>query len=174
MPHSIRRPHSGEYSPYFNQYLNHVPDGDVLEMLASQLEETASLLGTLRPEMGDHRYAPGKWSIKEVVSHVIDVERVFAYRALRISRNDATPLPGFEQEDYVREGNAASRTLEDLVAELRAVRVGSLALFRGMNEDMLGRRGVASGAELSVRAVPWILAGHERHHLNLLRERYLA
>lgn len=174
MPLSIGRPQSGEYSPYFNRYLTHVPDGDVLEMLEAQLEETTSLLQGLAPETGDHRYGPDKWSIKEVVSHMIDTERVFAYRALRISRNDPTPLPGFEQDDYVREGNAAERSLDDLVAEFRAVRAASLALFRGMSQAMLPRRGVASGADLSVRAVPWILAGHERHHLNILQERYLS
>ena len=174
MPLSIGRPQSGEYSPYFNRYLTHVPDGDVLEMLASQIEETATLLGGLSPETGDHRYAPDKWTIKEVLTHMIDVERVFAYRALRFSRNDTTPLPGFDQDPYIEACNAAERTLADLVTEFRAVRAASLTLFHGMSDAMLGHRGIASGAELSVRAVPYILAGHERHHLNILRERYLT
>jgi hypothetical protein len=174
MPPSIRRPQSSEYSPYFNRYLNHVPDGDVLEMLGTQIEETAALLEGLAPDKGEHRYAPDKWSIKEVLTHMIDVERVFAYRALRFSRNDTTPLPGFDQDPYIDACNAAERTLADLVAEFRSVREASLTLFRGMSEAMLAHRGVASGADLSVRAVPWILLGHERHHLIILRERYLS
>jgi hypothetical protein len=173
-PTTISRPRPGECSPYFDRYLALLPDGDVLALLRTQIEETAGMLSALPPALGDYRYAPDKWTIKEVVGHVIDTERVFTYRALRFSRNDATPLPGFEQDDYVAHGEFGRQALATLLAELRAVRAASLALFEGLSDTMLGRRGVASGAELTVRAVPWIVAGHERHHIEILKERYLA
>jgi uncharacterized damage-inducible protein DinB len=173
-PSSIPRPQSGEYSPYYERYLAAVPDGDVFQLLERGVEKLAILLDDLTEEQSGYRYAADKWTIKEVVVHMIDVERVFAYRALRFSRNDTTPLPGFEQDDYVRESHAAERLLRELVQEYRAVRAATLALFRGMNDAMLGRRGVANGAEMTVRAVPWIIVGHERHHLEILKQRYLA
>jgi len=167
------RPRPGEYSPYFDRYIGLLPHGDVLALLRTQGEETAALLLAAPPELGAHRYAPQKWSVREVIGHVIDTERIFAYRALRFSRGDATPLPGFEQDDYVAHGGFDDRSLTDLVREFQAVRAASIVLFEGMSEGMLARRGVASGAELTVRAVPWIVAGHERHHVGILRERYL-
>jgi hypothetical protein len=169
----ISRPRPGEYSAYFDRYLGLLPDGDALGILRTQVEATSALLLALPPQRGEHRYAPGKWSVKEVIGHVIDTERVFSYRALRFSRNDATPLHGFEQDEYVAHGRFDARTVQDLVGELRAVRAASITLFEGMSVEMLSRRGVASGAELTVRAVPWIVAGHERHHIAILRERYL-
>jgi len=168
------RPRPGEYSPYFDRYLGPLPDGDVLALLRTQGEQTAALLLAAPPALGAHRYAPGKWSVREVLGHIIDTERVFTYRALRFSRGDATPLPGFEQDDYVENGGFGDRAVPDLVKEFQAVREASLALFAGMSEEMLGRRGIASGAELTVRAIPWIMAGHERHHVRILEERYLA
>ena len=174
MPPTIPQPQSGEYSPYYDRYLAAVPEGDVFQLLERGVEKLAILLDDLTEEQSGYRYAADKWTIKEVVVHMIDVERVFAYRALRFSRNDETPLPGFEQDDYVREGNADERTLRDLLHEYRAVRAATLALFRGMNDVMLERRGVANGAEMTVRAVPWIIVGHERHHVEILKQRYLA
>ena len=173
-PPTIERPGHGEYSPYYDRYLAALPEGDVFTLLERGTERAEILLGALTETHAEFRYAPDKWSIKEVVLHMIDVERVFAYRALRFSRNDPTPLPGFEQDDYIRECNAGERSLRDLLQELRAVRAATLALFRGMNDAMLTRRGVANEAEMTVRAVPWIVAGHERHHLEILKDRYLA
>jgi len=173
-PTIIPRPRPGDYSPYYDRYLAVLPEGEVLSLLELGVEKLEILLGEVAETQAEYRYAPDKWSIKEVVLHMIDTERVFAYRALRFSRNDTTPLPGFEQDDYVREGNAGERTLRDLLQEYRAVRAATLALFRGMTEAMLARRGIANEAEMTVRAVPWIVAGHERHHAEILKERYLA
>lgn len=173
-PTIIARPRPGDYSPYYDRYLAALPESEVLSLLEVGVEKLEILLGELTEAQAGYRYAPDKWSIKEVVLHMIDTERVFAYRALRFSRNDPTPLPGFEQDDYVRACNAAERTLGDLLREYRAVRGATLALFRGMSEAMLARRGVANQAEMTVRAVPWIVAGHERHHVGILKERYLA
>lgn len=170
---SIARPAPSEYAPYFGQYIAQVPEGDVLQILERQIEETVALLGDLPPEMATHRYAPGKWSVNQVVGHLSDTERVFAHRALRFSRGDRQPLPGFEQDDYVNRANFDDRSLNDVTEEFRWVRGASMALFGSMNEAMLRRRGIASGVEFTVRAIPYILAGHERHHLTVLRERYL-
>lgn len=170
---TIARPAPTEYAPYYGTYIGEVPDGDVLDLLARQLDETAALLAVISPARWTHRYAPGKWSVAEVVGHVIDVERVFGYRALRFARGDATPLPGFEQDDWVPLSGYDRRPLPDVAAELRAVRLATLAMFRGLEDEAIDRRGTASGVEFTVRAIPWILAGHEGHHVAVLRERYL-
>jgi len=120
----------------------------------------------------DATYAPGKWSIKEVAGHIVDTERIMAYRLLRIARGDSTPLPGFEQDDYVRDGNFASRTLANLIEEFRLVRAATLALLQGLDGEALVRRGLADGKPVSARALAYIIAGHERHHLDILQQRY--
>lgn len=174
MPRAIiDRPSPTEHPPYFQTYIDLVPHGDVLRILEEQAAGTLALLSGIGEERAGHRYAPGKWSIKEVVGHIIDSERVFAYRALRFGRNDPTPLPGFEGDDYVREGGFDGRSLADLAAELSEVRRTSVTLFRGLPAEALGRRGVANDGELTVRCFPYILAGHERHHVSVIRERYL-
>jgi hypothetical protein len=173
-PPTIPRPQAGEYSPYYDRYLAALPEGDVFALLERGVEKVVILLEELTEQQAEYRYAPEKWTIKEVLVHVIDVERVLCYRALRFSRNDSTPLPGFEQDDYVSASNAGERTIRDLLAEFRAVRTATVTLFTGMNAEMLARRGVANEAEMTVRAVPWVLAGHERHHLGILKKRYLA
>ena len=170
----IPRPDASEHLPYYGKYVDRVPDGDLLQTLRAQLDETLALVRGLPEERGGHRYAPGKWSIREVLSHVIDAERIFAYRALRIGRGDATPLASFDENAYAAAANADARTLVDLAEELEHVRLGNLALFRGLDDEALARRGTASGGEVSVRALAWIIAGHERHHVSLLRERYLT
>lgn len=169
----VARPDSREYAPYYARYVDLVPDGDVLDILERQLDEILELLSGITPERAGYRYAVGKWSIKEVIGHVMDVERVFVYRALRFARNDTTPLPGFEQDDYVAVGNYDLRPLADIGGEYRTVRAASIAFFQSLDPETAMRRGVASGVEFSVRTIPYILAGHERHHLNILRERYL-
>lgn len=168
------KPAASEHSPYYSKYIDRVPAGDIIGRLETQVEETARLLAGLTPEQAEHRYAPGKWSIKEVIGHIADAERIFAYRALRIGRGDATPLASFDENTYVPAGDFGSRSVADLVAEFRAVRAATVATFRGFPADAMTRLGTASNAPASVRALAWTIAGHELHHVNILRERYLA
>lgn len=170
----IARPGNDEYVPYYGTYIAKVPDGDVHALLASHLAETLALIRSLPESRGSHRYAPDKWSIKEVIGHVTDAERIFSYRALRIGRGDQTPLPGFEQDDYVPQGHFDARTMGDLADELTAVRQATIQLFAHFNGPELERRGTASGNPISVRALAYIIAGHERHHVGILKTRYLS
>jgi hypothetical protein len=172
VPH-IARPDPSEYVPYFGRYVELVPDGDILALLERQIGETAALLAGLTEEQANARYAVGKWSIKEVIGHVADTERIFVYRALRFSRDDHTPLPGFEQDDFVAGGNAHRQPLTALLTELESVRAATLTFFRSLDADMLLRRGTAENNAISVRAIPFILAGHERHHVTVIEDRYL-
>jgi uncharacterized damage-inducible protein DinB len=169
----IPRPDASEHLPYYSKYVDRVPDGDLLQTLRDQLDETLALVRGLDESQGGHAYAPGKWSIRGVLNHVIDAERIFAYRALRIARGDGTPLESFDENAYAETANADARTLADLAEELEHVRRGNLLFFRSLDDEALARRGTASDAEVSVRALAWIIAGHERHHVALLRERYL-
>ncbi len=169
----IQRPHPSEYAPYASLYIGIVPEGDILEMLDRQIEDTCSFLNGIDEKAASFRYAPGKWNIKEIVGHLSDTERVFAYRALRFARGDRTPLPGFEQDDYVEHGGFDGRGIEDVVSEFHAVRMASLALFRSCDEAALMRKGTASGFGFTVRTIPFIVAGHELHHLSVIRERYV-
>lgn len=169
----IERPGSSEYGPYFGEYIARVPDGDVLELLRRQLNETAAMLGKLGDRDADYRYADGKWSIKEVVGHVADAERIMVYRALCFARGDTVHLPGFEENEYVARAKFSGRLLSDLLAEFRAVRAATVAFFSGLDTEELARRGTANDNPYSVRAVAYIVAGHERHHAAILAERYL-
>lgn len=170
----IARPGTDEYAPYYGTYIGKVPDGDLRAMLASQLAETLALIRSIPESRGGHRYAPDKWSIKGVLGHLADSERIFSYRALRIGRGDTTPLPGFEQDDYVPMGNFDARTLRDLADELAAVRQATLHLFAHLDQAAFERRGTASGKPVSVRALAYIIAGHELHHVGILKTRYLS
>lgn len=170
----IARPGTDEYAPYYGTYIGKVPDGDLRAMLASQLVETLALIRSIPESRGGHRYAPDKWSIKGVIGHLADSERIFSYRALRIGRGDTTPLPGFEQDDYVPMGNFDARTLRDLADELAAVRQATLHLFAHLDLAAFERRGTASGKPVSVRALAYIIAGHELHHVGILKTRYLS
>ena len=170
----LGRPGTDEYAPFYAGYIAGVPDGELLVLLRDQLAETEALLREFTGARADHRYAPGKWSVKEVVGHMVDAERIFAYRALRFARGDRTPLPGFDENDYVRGSNSAARALPEIAGELRSVRMASITLFAGLSEEALLRRGPANNNEVSVRALAWIIAGHERHHARILRERYLV
>lgn len=170
---AIQRPDRSELeSPYHGSF-DRVPEGDILQILTKQVADTTELVRSIGEKRGDHRYAPGKWSIKEVVGHLADTERIMSYRALAFARGDGTPLPGFEQDDYAIAGRFERRRLIDLAEEFRVIRASTLALFRGFDEEALLRRGTASGAEFTVRAIAFLICGHEIHHKAILRERYL-
>lgn len=171
---TIARPAVNEYAPYYGRYIDLIPDGSILETLDRQHDTTMSLLRGVKEDRAAYRYAPGKWSLKEVVGHVVDFERIFSYRALRFARADQTPIPGAEQDDYVKWGNFDRRSMFDLAAEFHHLRQATLLLFRGMDDEMLSRRGTANGVEISVRALAFVMAGHERHHMEILRSKYLA
>jgi len=169
----IHRPDDSEYLSYYSRYVTLVPEGDILITLARQNEATLALLRGLSESQGGFRYAPGKWSIKELVAHLSDAERIFADRALRFARADQTPLPGFEENDYVRNGSFDSFHLADIVAGFGNVRRSTVSLFSLMSSEATTRRGQANNAEISVRALAYVIAGHELHHINVLRTRYL-
>lgn len=166
------RPTTDEYDPYYAAYVTAVPEGDVLVSLERQGDETLTLLTGLSGERWQFRYAPGKWSVAEVLGHLCDTERVLSHRALRFARADPTPLPGFEQDDYVAAGLFDRRDPAGLLAEYRAVRSATLTLFANLPDDAPIRRGVANEVSVSVRALVYIIAGHERHHVGILKERY--
>lgn len=168
------RPDPSEHAPFYAGYIAKVPDGDLIRTLEANLEEFSRTLGAVAEIRGGFAYAPGKWTLKEVIGHVIDTERVFSYRAMRIARGDETPLPGFDEKGWVPQSGANDRTIADLLAELRAVRAATIALFRHLPPDSVGRRGTASGHGVTVRALAWMIAGHPMHHLGILRERYLV
>ena len=170
---SIARPQNDEFAPYYLTYINKVADGNVLAMLESQIGEFHRALDSLAEDRALFRYAPGKWSTKEVVGHVIDSERVFAYRAMRIARADTTPLPGFDENQFVANATFDSRSLRDLVAEYEHVRLANLDFFRSLSPEAAARRGTANNLSISVRAIVYITAGHSAHHLGILREKYL-
>lgn len=168
----LGRPGSDEYAPYYDTYIRKVPNQDLLQLLKEQIESTCGLLGKVSESGADAAYAAGKWTIKEVAGHMADTERIMAYRLLRIARGDTTPLPGFEQDDYVRDGGFHTRTLASLIEEFRIARASTLALLQGLDEAALARVGVANGTTVSARALAYIIAGHERHHVGILREQY--
>ena len=171
---TINRPEATEYNPSYGNYVSLVRDGNILEVLSEQLDETLALLRSVPETRGGFRYAAGKWSVKELVGHMIDGERVFAYRALRFGRNDETPLPGFEQDDYIRNASFDACPLADLAAEFESVRRSTLFLFKHLDPGAWTRQGVASESKVSVRALAYIIAGHELHHRGILRDRYLS
>lgn len=173
-PMATHRPTPDEYSAYYGRYIALVPEGDVVEILTGQLEETLALLAPLTETQAAFRYGVGKWSVKQVVGHMIDVERIFAFRALAFSRGEQQPIPGFEQDDYVNQAGFDRRTLADLLEEFSLQRRANALMFRAMPSQAWGRAGVASGNPITVRALAYILAGHELYHRAILAERYLA
>ena len=168
-----QRPGPGEYATHYAKYVDLVPEGELLAHLAIQARHLEALLGGLDETRAAFRYAPGKWSVKELVNHVIDCERIFAYRLLRIARGDQTPLAGFEQDGYVAAGRADARTLEDLAAEFASVRGATLTLLASLSAEDLARTGTASGHPVSALALAHIIAGHVTHHGRILEERYI-
>jgi len=168
------RPNEDEYLPYYGKYIALVPESTPLPALERQLEIMLPQLRSLDESQGSIRYAPGKWSIKQVVGHLIDAERVFAYRALRFARADRTALPGFDENTYAEAGSFERVPLKALIDELELVRRSTIAMFRALADEAWARRGTANHAEISVRALAFIIAGHGHHHLAILNERYLA
>lgn len=169
-----QRPGEGDHAPYYAGYIATVPDGDVLVTLERQLGESLAVWRGISPAKGDFRYEDGKWTVKELINHVIDAERVFAYRALRAARADETPVPGFDENDYARTSGAGAREIADLADEFEHVRRGNLRLFSSFDDSAAARRLTASGKPITARSLIWIMAGHERHHGRILRERYLS
>ncbi len=167
------RPQPGEYTPYFDRYISLVLGNDVLGALDEQRRQMLLLLSGRTEADGEIRYAPGKWSLKETLGHINDGERILSYRALRISRGDATPIEGYEQDDYVRNGPFGQRPLSDLIEDYIAVRRATVSLFRNLDEAAWTRRGVANKNEVTVRALAYIIAGHELHHRRIIEEKYL-
>jgi hypothetical protein len=168
------RPDASELAPHARAYANLVSGDDVMGFLRNQLDRTLSLLKTIdERQASEFVYAPGKWTIKQIIGHLSDTERIFSYRALRIARGDSTPLPGFEQDDYVLTAISNQRPLDDLISEFRVVRESTLALFHSLSVDDWTRSGQVSEWNLSVRGIAFTTAGHELHHANILRERYL-
>lgn len=168
------KPEANEYAPYYGKYVELVPAGEITGTLKAQAEQTLALLRSLDEAQGLHAYAPGKWTIKQLLGHVIDTERIFAYRLLCIGRNDRTPLPGFEQDDYVASTDFNARPLASLIDELAAVRQATVQLSQHFTDAEWQRRGTASEKEITARALAHIIAGHELYHLDILKTRYLA
>ena len=167
------RPVTGEFNPYFGTYIDKVPDGDIIETLTQQLPEITNFLLSIPESKGGHRYAPGKWSIREIIGHLSDCERIFGYRALRFARSDTTPVPGFDENEFVANGRFDERTIPDLTSELEYVRRSTIGLLGSLNDEELSRRGTSNNNEISVRAVCFIIAGHVTHHAEILKSRYL-
>lgn len=169
----FERPGPDEYNPYFGKYIARVPDGDLVQILQNQLAQTLMLLRPLSEAQGGFAYAPGKWTIKEVIGHMSDVERVMAYRALHCARNDSAPLPSFDENGWMPPAGFNDRTMLGLMDELAAVRAASVALFAGLPQEAWVRDAVVGGTRTSVRALACIIAGHELHHRDGLRQNYL-
>jgi uncharacterized damage-inducible protein DinB len=170
---ALAPPGPDEYGAYYAGYVAHVPAGaDILDLLGRQRDSTLARFAAVPEARGAHRYAPGKWSVREILVHLSDVERIMAYRALRVARGDATPLPGFDETASAPLSNAEAHPLAGLAEEWSDVRRATLSLFRHLPDEAWTRRGTASGAPVTVRALAWIIAGHERHHLGVLAERY--
>ncbi len=169
---NVHRPESGEYDPYYETYIGRIGDGPILSVLTAQSQGLRDQLAGLVEGGGDYRYAPGKWSIKEMLGHLNDSERVFGMRATCIARGETADLPGFEQDDYVEAGGFGSRTVESLVREFDLLRAANLEMLGGLEPAGWLLVGRANGSAVSVRAIAWTLAGHVDHHRAVLRERY--
>ena len=169
-----RRPAATEYAAYYETYVSKVPESDVVAVLDEQLAATLALVGGIPEAKGEFRYAPDKWSVRQLIGHVIDSERVFSYRALRIARGDTTPLAGFDQEVFMAGADFDAYSLEELAAEFGHVRRATLSFLAHLRDDAWSRTGVASDSEVSVRGLAYIMAGHVRHHMGILESRYLA
>lgn len=168
------RPRADEHNPYYSLYIDRVPDGDIVETLERDLPGALAFFRGMPEDKALHRYAEGKWSIKQIIGHLSDAERVFQYRAMRFSRNDPQPIPGFDENLYVDNARFDEIPTSDLIDELENIRKASVLLLKQLDEEAFGRRGVANNNEMSVRALAWVMAGHLQHHIEVVRTRYLG
>ncbi|MER3373646.1 MAG: DinB family protein [Allomuricauda sp.] len=164
---------TSEYNPFYHTYILALGDVGLIQELNRGRDEFLALLEEIPKSKLGYAYAEGKWTLAELLLHILDAERVFQYRALCFARNDKTALPGFDQDEYVPQSNAAARTTDDLMQEYKAIRESTLCLFNSFDEDVLKRIGVSSGSRMSVRALGFIISGHQAHHVKIIRERYL-
>ncbi|AXT19977.1 DinB family protein [Flavobacteriaceae bacterium AU392] len=162
-----------EYNDYYSRYITTLGDTELIAGLKDNLSNTLSFLESIPENKLDYAYEEGKWTVKDVIQHTIDTERIFSYRALCFARNDNTELPGFEQDDYIKTANPNSKSKEDLIREYKAVRIASIELFKSFTDDALQYVGSASGSPMTARAAGFMLIGHEKHHYNVIREKYL-
>jgi hypothetical protein len=173
MEEMINRPEKDEYAPYYLPYVNAVPEGDIISILTKQLEDTKLLLKEVTEEQGKFHYAPGKWSIKEVVGHMTDTERIMAYRLMSIARGETVSLPGFDESLYVANSSFNDQAFEQLLEHFSVVRDSTLVLLQSLNEDAWLRKGLANNTGVTVRGIAYIIAGHAMHHCKIIKERYL-
>lgn len=169
----MMRPAITDYPEHYQEYVNLVPEGDIIAIINAQTEETVAYIKD-NEDRRDFRYAEGKWSLIEVIGHMIDTERIQAYRLMRIARGDKTPLAGYDDEAYVENAHFSTRTIDDLLEEFVAVRTSTVSLLRGLSEDAWEKRGFANNGEFTVLALAYIIAGHELHHLKLIKDRYMV
>jgi hypothetical protein len=169
----ISKPESTEHDPYYSRYIDLVKSGDILKTLAIQIDGSLALLRSIPSSKSHYRYAPNKWSVNEVIGHIIDMERVFSYRALTFARNDKASLPGVEQDDWIRGASFDSFQLAELISEFEGVRRANIYFFQHLTAEEWMRRGKANNAEITVRALAYVIAGHELHHIHILKTKYL-
>ena len=174
MPLLLQRPAEGEHVPYYSKYISLVQDGDLIETLARNADDTLAFVRAQPPEFADHAYAAGKWTVKQVLGHLCDAERIFSYRLLRIARGDGTPMEGFDENSYTPAGQFTDRTLESLLEEFAAIRASTIALVAGLPDEGWSCSGIANGDPISARAIAYIIAGHELHHREMLLTRYAS
>lgn len=163
----------GEFNPYYGTYIKKTTGLTLREGLKHSGDKTIAFLQSIPKDKLEYSYAEGKWTVKEVIQHIMDTERIFAYRALRIARQDQTPLPGFDQDNYIKPSQANKRSIEDIINEFKAIKMATVALFDSFSDEMLLSKGIASNSSVSVRAIGFIIMGHEIHHCEVIKERYL-
>lgn len=169
----IKRPEDSEYPPFYKTYISLIRTEDILYLLENQGDGFFAFIKEIEDSKADYRYAEGKWSVREVVGHIIEVERIMAYRALAISRGDQQSLPGMDENLYIEKSNYRNISLNDLAEEFKHVRKGNIYLFNSFTKEMVERKGIANGSEITVAALIYIAAGHLNHHVQILRDRYL-
>lgn len=170
----MKRPEASEYASYYTSYIDAVKGDNLMKILENQIFDVQAICSDISPDKENYSYAEGKWTIKEVLGHIIDAERIFAYRALRIARGDRKPLQGFDENAYVANARFDKRKLQDFAHEFSVVRESNLILFKTFDEAALDRRGIANDKEVSVRAILFIIAGHTKHHFNVMKQKYSA
>jgi uncharacterized damage-inducible protein DinB len=170
---TMQRPNEGEYAPYYNTYISKVPEGNIIDLLTQQIDSVKDTFKNISEEKSLYRYAPDKWSIRQVLGHINDGEHIFPYRALRFSRNDKNNLSGFNQDEFAKESNFDNITLANLLEEFIKVREANIVMFKNFSDEMWTRHGIANNKEITVRAIAYIMYGHVTHHLNVIKEKYL-